>query len=382
MRSIYYPLFVLFSLFTAGCITRFTPETDENQELVVVEGLITDQPGPYTVKISKSVPLGTQTRINPLPGCTVTVSDDSGNSFPLTESEPGVYVTDSSSFTGTTGRKYVLHFLTNDASSGQYSYESAPVEMKPVPAIDSLYYEKVTIAGPEKDKGPEEGCNIYLDTHDPENLCKFYRWDYVETWEFVIPFYVKNRTCWINSKSEVINIKSTNTLELDRIERFPLKHISNETDRLSVRYSIIVNQYSLNEEEFHYWEKLKDVTEDVGSLYDMTPSTLQGNMVCIENPAEKVLGYFSVSSVKSRRIFIRDLFKGLTDLYNGCISDTIYGNAQIPNLNVLNWIIEDNPFGRPPYRIITTHKGCADCTTRGSTVEPPFWKEEKNKILK
>jgi hypothetical protein len=377
MRSILNIIIFLAVLLLTGCITQFTPETNEGQELIVVEGLITDQPGPDTIKLSKSIPLYKTRGKSPLKGCTVYITDENGKPYYFAELNGGIYITDPESFRAVAGGKYTLHILTNNATSNHYSYESLPAEMKPVPSIDSLYYEKVIISGPDGNKGPVEGCKIFIDTHDPENLCKFYRWDFTETWEFIIPYYVPNRICWITDRSDAINIKNTSVLAEDRINKYPLKYISNETDRLSRKYSMLVNQYSLTEEEYHYWEKLKNVTEDVGSLYDITPANIQGNINCIEDPSEKVLGYFSVSSVKSKRIFINDSFKGLVNLYTECVSDTIFGNGEIPYLNVLYWIIEDNPFARPPYRVLTMHKGCADCTVRGSTTEPSFWKEEK-----
>ena len=128
------------------------------------------------------------------------------------------------------------------------------MEMKAVPPIDSLYFERTLIADKEPGIPAKEGCQIYLDTHDPSAKCKYYRWDYNETWEFRLPFSVPvNKTCWISNDAVVINIKNTNLMSEDIINRFPLHFISNETDRLKVKYSILVNQYSLNEDEFNYW---------------------------------------------------------------------------------------------------------------------------------
>ena len=60
----------VFILLT-GCIVQFTPETEEEKELLVVEGLITDQPGPNTIKLSKSLPFGKKSEAKPLSGCLV-----------------------------------------------------------------------------------------------------------------------------------------------------------------------------------------------------------------------------------------------------------------------------------------------------------------------
>jgi hypothetical protein len=113
---------ILFLFILSSCITQFVPKTNEDKELIVVEGLITDQPGINTIKLSKSLPLGTTNLPNPATGCTVTVSDDLGNKFSLRETDPGTYVTDPDVFQGTVGRQYTLHISTNYAFYN-HSYE-------------------------------------------------------------------------------------------------------------------------------------------------------------------------------------------------------------------------------------------------------------------
>jgi hypothetical protein len=211
--------------------------------------------------------------------------------------------------------------------------------MKAVPPIDSLFYEKVIIEATPT-MVAQEGCQIYLNTNDPANQSKFYRWEYSETWEFRLPFDVLNNICWISNNPNVINIKSTLGLTQDRISRYPLTFISNKTDRLNEKYSILVNQYSLNEDEYVYWEKRQKITENVGSLYDITPAALPGNIYCIENPNETVLGYFSVSAISSKRIFIKDYFSSLMNRYIDCIHDTIFQGERNPYPAGLYWVIK------------------------------------------
>jgi hypothetical protein len=375
MKRIQQISIILILLLINSCIVQFVPETEEDKELLVVEGLITDQPGPNTIKLSKSLPLGKKNVAKPFKGCLISISDDLGTYYNLTETVAGTYVTDPANFQGTVGRTYTLHISTN-TSFNNLNYESLPVEMKPVPSIDSVYYEKKIIRDKDGIWPAVEGCQIYLNTHDPSNICKFYRWEYSETWEFRLPYSVTNRICWLSANSDRINVKNTSILEEDRINRYPLSFISNQTDRLKVKYSILVNQYSLNEDEFLYWEKLQTISEDVGGLYDITPAAIPSNIWCNEDPNEKVLGYFSVSARSSKRIFIKDLFMGIINLYSECVSDTIFGRAPIPGVDVNVWILESYMDESPPYRLITDTKGCADCTVRGTNIEPPFWKDD------
>ena len=195
----------------------------------------------------------------------------------------------------------------------------------------------------------------------------------------MLPYVVPNKKCWISSHSDLINIKNTSTLGDDRISRYPLYFISNTTDRLRVMYSILVKQYSLNENEYQYWEKLQKTTELVGGLYDITPSTVTSNLYCLDNPDEQVLGYFSVSASTSKRIFIKGNFAGIFTPYTDrvCIADTIFGDETIPSLGTFTWIIIVHPVPPPSYVVITRVKGCYDCTVRGINIEPDFWKDGK-----
>lgn len=358
-------LLLLILLLINGCIVQFIPETDEDQSMLVVEGLVTNQNRKYTVKLSRSVPIGSKQKASPVKNGIISITDDAGNSYTLTEKVPGTYMTDSLRFRGVVGREYTLHIL-----SYGLNYESFPMEMKPVPEIDSLYYENLEKPTANAD-WPITGCQIYLNTFDPLNSCKYFRWEYIETWQFSLPYPVQNKICWISGNSNKIYIKNTSILAEDRVTKFPLNFVSDETDRLMERYSLLVNQYSVNEEEFSYWEKLQKVSESVGGLYDVTPMTIPSNIRCIEDPNERVLGYFSVSSVASKRIFIDNMRGNFPNYYQFCANDTVSPNANLQNLNTSVWIID-----RLPQLVITYTKGCADCTVRGTKVKPLFWIDE------
>jgi len=359
---------ISFMLILSGCITQFVPQTSENPELLVVEALISDR-NVQTVKLGSSLPLGVRSKVKPVRGCYVWVSDETGNNNYFSETDSGIYI---SSFTGEKGRFYTLH-IRRGSGPLQRNYESYPMEMKPVPPIDSLYYEKVRIAG--TDSWPKEGAQIYLNTKDPAKTCDFFRWEFTETWQFQLPYEVPNQTCWVNASSDNINIKSTTALAESNIVRYPINFISNQTDRLKIKYSMLVSQFSLSEDEFTYWERLQKLSEQVGGLYDIIPSSVPGNVYCIEIPDEKVLGYFSVSSVVEKRIFIKDNFQGIVNQYttDACVADTIDSGEFIPNLNISVWVIVSHYM--PDYKVITYTRACADCTTRGTTGEPPFWSE-------
>jgi len=372
MNKSYLPVLVLSLLIQIGCTVQFIPETDEDKELLVVEGMITDQNRKYTIKLSKSLPLGKMGIPKPVKGAKVSVSDEKGAVFNFIESQTGKYVSDSTRFRGRVGGKYTLFIRINNLT-----YSSQIMEMKPSPPIDSVYYERVLIAEPNYLGIKEEGCQIYIDTYDPSTRCLYYRWDFTETWEFRLPYSVPNRVCWKSSRSDRILIKNTEVYNQARVSKYPLKYISNQTDRLKVKYSIFVNQYSLNESEYDFWEKLQNVSGNVGGLYDITPMAISSNIVCNEDRGETVLGYFSVSAISQKRIFIKDKFEGIPNFYSYCPSDTIFGGGNIPDLNISVWIIDNQIDAVPPFRVITLFKECADCTVNGTNKKPVFWDYQK-----
>jgi hypothetical protein len=372
MKKSYLLVLVLPLLIQIGCTVQFIPETDEDKDLLVVEGMITDQNRKYSIKLSKSLPLGKLVFPKPLKGAKVTVSDEKGSVFNFTEPQPGKYVSDSTKFRGRVGGRYTLFIR-----SGNLTYTSQTMEMKPSPPIDSVYFERVMIAEPNYLGIKEEGCQIYVDTYDPTTRCLYYRWDFTETWEFRLPYNVPNRVCWKTSPSDKIFIKNTSVYNQARVSKYPLMYITNRSDKLKVKYSILVNQYSLNESEYDYWEKLQNVSGNVGGLYDITPMAISSNINCNEDRNETVLGYFSVSAISQQRIFIQEKFEGIPNFYSYCPDDTIFGRGKIPDLNISVWVIDDQLGSEPPYRIITRYKECADCTVKGSNVKPVFWDNQK-----
>src|SRR4030042_2837725 len=372
-------IILIFAPFLAGgCISQFMPEIDEKTNMLVVEGMITDQNMANRIKVSRSIPVGQAIVAKPLKGCDITITDECDIIYNLKEISAGIYVTDSTKFRGHAGGIYTLTINT-----GSLTYVSIPMEMMPVPPIDSVFYEKKLLVESNKWGKPEEGCQIYLNTRDPSGKCFFYRWDFTETWEINLHFQGLNPICWITRESDEILIKSTKEYGQPKVTRYPIHYISNYTDRLSVRYSFLVNQYSLNEDEFRFWEDLQSVSGNTGGLYDATPAYIPGNIHNIDDPEETLLGFFSVSAVTQKRIFIEDSFEGFQNIYWYCPTDTIWGEGEIAGLNKEVWVLEDYPlpdlytgteFIR--WRVLTIYRECADCTTRGTLVKPPYWDKE------
>jgi hypothetical protein len=69
-------------------------------------------------------------------------------------------------------------------------------------------------------------------------------------------------------------------------------------------YTINVTQYALTKEAYEYWDNLKKNTEKIGSIFDPQPFADFGNIHCISDPDEPVIGFISACSTSQKRLYI------------------------------------------------------------------------------
>src|SRR5688572_14519981 len=100
---------VVCMAFCYSCIDPFEIAFTESDAQLVVDGLITDAPGPYTIKIYKTKPVGDQIS-NPVwvEKAKVWILDDTGAQEQLAEIKPGHYATSVLGIQGQIGKTYTL----------------------------------------------------------------------------------------------------------------------------------------------------------------------------------------------------------------------------------------------------------------------------------
>ena len=381
---------------TLTCVDPVDLDIADVNSFLVVDGLITNQPGPYEVRLSLSSPLR-NTTFETIEDAAVTIEEENGPLVSLKYNNTGRYWTDSVALQGQVGNRYRLHITL---ATGQ-QYQSEWELLKPAPPIDELYFRFEEQPSPRG--GNEKGTRIYLSTEDPAGDTKFYRWEWDATWLHIAPFssavdFVGNdrtefrepqQVCYNSTESATILLESSLNNTRDEIADFPIHFVSTYGIELIFRYSILVTQYALTEKEFLFWNSLEEANENSGSFYDTQPQSTTGNIIRLDDPSEPVLGYFSASGISQKRLFInrdelpKDQVVGIAYL-NDCITraDTILKERETEQdvfnairagrrfydfyrdleLGILGWILV------PPE--------CHDCTELGGTqVKPEFWDE-------
>jgi hypothetical protein len=301
----------------ASCIDPYNPNLKGYKSLLVVEGLVTNENSSYKVRLCRTINDESSTP-EKVTNAEVSISDNDGIKTILQNCNDGYYKTDSLTFTGVIGKEYTLHIKTGNGNE----YASEPCKMFAVPDIDSVYYEK----GEEISGTPATsftGLKIMLNSSSATGMNKYFRWTYNEAWEFTLPspktfnctllgdtlifrrIPVVNEFCWKTASSGEIILNTILSGESEIINREEIKFIpSTLSDRLTKEYSILVKQYSLSEKEYEFWNNLKKINDAGGSIFDSQPYLVIGNIHNIKDAGELVLGYFEVSAVSKKRIFI------------------------------------------------------------------------------
>jgi hypothetical protein len=158
MRTkIFFLITVVIVCLLSSCQKVIQLKLNTSPSQIVVQGNVYDQPGPYTISITKSVSFDQSNVYPAVTGATVTINDNVGNTEVLKETSPGNYFT--STLQGIPGRTYNLSVIID----GQ-TYNASSTMPDPV-SIDSIYYTKNPIG---KDKvltvkflDPADSTNYY-----------------------------------------------------------------------------------------------------------------------------------------------------------------------------------------------------------------------------
>ena len=275
----------------------------------------------------------------------------------------------------------------NTSATGTRSYQTDWMDIKQASPIDSLTYSINNEA---------TRLSINVSTHGApgQSDVGYYRWYYEEdysytsyytadlefdpkTWKYTqIPVEEQTHRCYRSGASKDIMTASTEGLKEDRLVNHEIISFNKSDKRMSDIYRITLHQCSITKEEYAYYEMMRKNSTDVGGLMSPQPSEMRGNITCVENPDEAVIGFISASEVVTDTLYVRNglirfykstsICEDLTQVYNEAAAFEIYQTGYRPVLYV-----EDEKmayYGWAPER-------CVDCRMEGGTiVMPENWK--------
>lgn len=147
----------------------------------------------------------------------------------------------------------------------------------------------------------------------------------------------------------------------------------------------MVKQYVENLAAYTYYETLKKISESGSLLSPRQPGYLYGNLRSTNNPTEKIIGYFDVASVSTKRIYFNyeDLFPGefAPPYYTNCDEFCYRPGLEPYPCRTFDGFIQDLGLNKIAYQSANVPSSvynmvnipCGDCTSFSSNIKPTFW---------
>jgi len=318
-KNIFLVLLMLFA--GIGCTEIYIPDVNTDTKALVIEGLITNGSGPFSIKLSIASPLNSTQldNYNMVVDAKLTIKDNENKTFELNNQRNGYYTTPYN-FSSKTGNSYILHIETKDGSI----YESNPQQLLPAQSYDSIrgIYTTQSYLNYSKELTKVPGADIRMDLYKNAPTTKFvpscrfistitlqYIYTYTETdmngkpitsWHWLLFGW---KSFKLNGDENISEEKSitTNTSIINHSIGF-MPFGTNSYNFYTppypyVTYYLSVDQYTMNDDAYRFYKGANDQLAATGKIFDPITSQLYGNMKCINNPAKIVLGLFEVSSV-------------------------------------------------------------------------------------
>jgi len=365
-----------------GCTEVYNPEISTDTEALIVEGLITNETGPFVIKLTKAKPLSFDS-INSVnhfvSGAIVKIVDGDKKTYELNESSPGKYFT-SSGFKTKIGNTYTLFINTNDGNRYQSNTEML-LSPQSYDSIRGVFTKKDYLNSKNEVKsvtGAEIFVNLFksIPNNEPVPACRFVS-------DITVQYHLTfNESYWEDGVEHIITdwfwfCFGWNTFRLSDIENiteqknnFSNAEIKNHSigfmpfdasdynmktffgtniPQTTMIYYLTVNQYTMNSDTYRFYKAANNQLSADGKIFDPISSQLLGNMRCVNNPEKIVLGLFEVSSVKKQAVLVKGSTYDLSKKVN--LNNTTF--LEIPKANAYMFKVwdaapENNPINKDP----------------------------------
>jgi hypothetical protein len=234
--------------------------------------------------------------------------DDTGQigNYEEDPSTPGAYRLQD--VTGIPGNTYHIKVLTQGKS-----YESLPEKMPTNPGELStgFEFEQQEYTDAEGIVVTDRFINIYSNSTVPQQEEDPYlRWSIEEAFllsptDFPDPFGYVPPPCFIvqNADPQRVTLLDGTKFQSASIENLLIGSRLVDWTFLE-RHYFTTYQTSMTREAYDYWNKVRILVNQVGSIFDTPPAKVKGNVFNINNPGEVVSGYVEVVNQTYDRFYV------------------------------------------------------------------------------
>ncbi len=330
-----YLTFLSVVIFSVSCKEPYFPKIDNSEKVLVVDALLSDKSNVIKVRLINTAPFRDYANL-PEIGAYVVVSDEIGNDYSLNEITPGYY--EYNSFKPQYGSTYTLVIRTK---ANKY-YKSTPQTLYPkslLNSVNSVVTTKIFQTTQNGNLVMKElpGLEFFTTLIDSLDNSPYYRFsstvlvEYQERkviadnpdslildfhgWRKFFPnqFFNLNEPGYnnLNKHKHSLAFCTVDTSFLSIVDRqifsdkYPYKLLYTLI-RTTYRFAIVIERYHLNIDVHQYYKKINTQLESENRIFDPVSFQILGNISCVNDPDEPVLGVFEVSSCTSRTYSFSD----------------------------------------------------------------------------
>jgi hypothetical protein len=254
---------LLVLMFCPGCTKVINISVPNSATQIVIEGNVTNGPGPYQVSVTTTVPFSADNNFPTVDGAQVTITDNAGLYDSLTETAPGIYSTHSY-WVGQPGNTYTLSVGVNGA---RYSGSSTmPQQVN----LDSVTFASVA-------RVKKTIIEAVPNFQDPPGVGHYYQF------------------------AEIINGSPLNKIFVfsDRLSagNYIRQALADDSTHLQAGDYLSLNMYCVDENTYNYFQELAQ-QQNTGAF-----QAVLGTAVAPANPNNNLsggaLGYFSANTAQT-----------------------------------------------------------------------------------
>lgn len=303
---------LLLWLLCSGCIKEISFELGKQEDEVVIYGILADQPGKHLFHVSRTSAFEKQVTES-ISGATLLVQDSKANKYPFVELSGGTYMLKDTLFRATAGEQYQL-----DVTLPGGEHYRSDVEVMPNPVKVERAYPGVDA----DERTYDQEFLVFTDVKIPADPNGVYlRWEVSRVWRrtsidfgalfmnyFLYPTFP---ICYMTEDPEPNAIRIFGSKRRDAFDLRQQEVARIEADyRFFERNAFEIIQYRISARNYEYWNKINLVGNPQGTIFDVPPASVRGNIYNVDDPKKRILGYFEVAAVDTAYTYTeRDIFR-------------------------------------------------------------------------
>lgn len=310
MRRYFGVIIITLVMLTAGaCVDEISFETDRDGGQIVVDGGIYDRPGPYTLHLG----LTTEANVVPIPldNAIVRLFDENGNYEYYRKTGSGKYSLPGETVTGRRGGTYRLEIQLPDGSV----YGSIPETIPHINGFPGALLRIGTVPEQSASGRIRDVPAIFVNTNTivPQTDEPLYlKWSVESVYAFIEnepshPLAPPPDVCYVyqTRNPQTISIISSKDLESNLIEGKELSVTRiDQPYQYYIRHVFLVHLHSITERRYQYWNHVDQMINQTGTIFDVPPATVRGNIINLNDDSDTALGYFEAAALNSSPAFV------------------------------------------------------------------------------